>query len=296
MTTYALSLDCASAAEAEAVATALDPVADVVSYFEAGDAGRWSVSAYFEVMPDEADVRGIVAGAGCDPTLGAAVTIASLPETDWVAESQRRLPPVHAGGFVIHGSHDRDSVPHSANAIEIDAGAAFGTAHHGTTVGCLEAIDRLCRDAEATENYRNVLDLGTGSAVLAIAVARRLPSARILATDIDRVAIDVATENARINQAGDAIRFCVADGFGDAEIDARQPFDLIIANILAGPLVAMAGDIAGALSASAAARIVLSGLLDEQADTVMDAYRAHDLCMSQQRSRSGWATLVLQRA
>ncbi len=295
MTLYALNLACPNAAQAESVAAELEPYADAVSYFELEDgATEWMVSAYFQALPDAASIRQAVATASGDDALADSASIGVLADKDWVAESQRLLPPVHAGGFIIHGSHDRETVPRSGRSIEIDAGAAFGTAHHGTTTGCLVAIDMLSREGSGCIAPANILDLGTGSAVLAIAAQRRWSSAQILASDIDPVAIAVAEDNAALNNTGAAIRFAVADGLDDDVIGARSPFDLIIANILAGPLIALAPDVCRALVTGGNARIVLSGLLDDQAEDVLEAYHARSFTASERISHNGWSTLILQ--
>lgn len=295
MTVHIVTLSCASAAQAERVADALEPLADAVSWFEKEDgAAIWIVSAYFDGKPDPVVLKDTVSAATDDTDLAAGMVVKPLPDQDWVAQSQRMLPPVHAGGFVIHGSHDRETVPQDENAIEIEAGAAFGTAHHGTTTGCLEAITQL-HHSDAGERYSNILDLGTGSAVLAIAAERRWPEARILATDIDPIAIIVAEGNASLNRARN-IEFSVADGLDDSAIAERAPFDLLIANILAGPLIALAPGICETVTRAAHGRIVLSGLLDDQADEVTAAYAACGYGVETRLSREGWATLTLRRA
>lgn len=293
MTVQILTLACATARQAEEIADALEPLSDAVSWFEKEDGAEiWIVSAYFDGTPDHAALRKTIATTS-NTDLAAKATIEPVPDKDWVAESQRHLPPVHAGGFVVHGSHDRGSVAQDKNAIEIDAGAAFGTAHHGTTTGCLDAITRLSQSAQA-EKIASVLDLGTGSAVLAIAATRRWPMADVLATDIDPIAITVAESNAAINDAPQ-IQFSVADGLDDPTIVARTPFDLVIANILAGPLIAMAEDVCGVVTDEAHGRVVLSGILEDQAEDVIQAYQKCGYTVDTRTSREGWATLILHR-
>ncbi len=207
--------------------------------------------------------------------------IMQLPETDWVSESQAGLAPIYAGRFVVHGSHDEPD-PSVPFPICIDAGTAFGTGHHGTTKGCLLMLDSLTDLASPTR----ILDLGTGSGVLAIAAAKLFPSAEILATDIDPEAVTVAANNATVN----AVSFsCLqADGF-DSEVLKGQQFELIIANILAGPLKGLAPDIAAALAPGG--RAILSGILDAQAEAVAQAFEATGLTMKKRPSLDGWTSL-----
>lgn len=294
MTVRTLTLTCSSAASAECIAGVLEPLAEAVSYFETDDGMAWTVTAYFGQQPDEALIRQTMTTATGDDTVAASASFEVLADKDWVTESQRLLPPVHAGGFIIHGSHDRETVPHTCNTIEIDAGEAFGTAHHGTTTGCLEAIARLTQQENCAIAPDNILDLGTGSAILAIAAHRQWPSAQILASDIDPVAIAVGERNAALNRAEARIVFVVSDGFCHSAITTRAPFHLIIANILAGPLIGLAGDVCGALAKHEGARVILSGLLEEQTGDVLEAYLARGLSMENQVIRNGWSTLVLK--
>ncbi|MEQ1710744.1 MAG: 50S ribosomal protein L11 methyltransferase, partial [Hyphomicrobium sp.] len=219
----------------------IDPAPDALTMFEQSpetSGGAWRIEAYFSERPDAKALHReleLLMGRSL-PTLAPE----DIPDLNWVALSQAALPPVAAGRFTIHGSHDRDRVPRGPNAILIDAGEAFGTAHHATTYGCLTAIDRLTR----RRAFSQVLDLGSGSGVLAIAVSRVLPHAQILATDIDRQSVVVATSNMRQNGAAGRVRVAYADGVGAPVVRSRAPYDLVIANILAGPLIALAGDIA----------------------------------------------------
>lgn len=207
--------------------------------------------------------------------------IAQLPETDWVSESQAGLAPIYAGRFVVHGSHDTPD-PNLPFPICIDAGTAFGTGHHGTTKGCLLMLDSLADLAPPAR----ILDLGTGSGVLAIAAAKLFPSAEILSTDIDPEAVTVASNNAKVN----AVSFsCLqADGFGNLALKDRH-FELIIANILAGPLKGLAPDIAAALAPGG--RAILSGILDAQAEAVTQAFEATGLTVKKRPSLDGWTSL-----
>lgn len=215
--------------------------------------------------------------------------IAQLPDEDWVSKSQAGLPPVEAGRFWLYGSHDKDIIPVSIPyPIEINAGLAFGTGHHGTTKGCLLIFDKLLH---AGFNPEKVLDLGCGAGVLAIAAAKALKR-NILATDIDPDAITVTLENARLNKTHQYIESHQADGFESPHLKG-QKFDLIFANILAGPLMGLAADINTALAPNG--RVILSGILDEQAEKVAQTFIEKGLEITPQPSLSGWTSLLGSR-
>jgi len=212
--------------------------------------------------------------------------ITQLPDEDWVSKSQAGLPPVEAGRFWLYGSHDKDDIPASVPyPIEINAGLAFGTGHHGTTKGCLLIFDQLLKDGF---NPKHVLDLGCGAGVLAIAAAKAL-NCPILCTDIDMDAIEVTHQNALINDVSENVKGYQADGFDNPHLSSRQ-FDLIFANILAGPLMELAPDIATALAPGG--KVILSGILDEQAKTVAKAFIKKGLGVTPQPSLSGWTSLL----
>ena len=244
--------------------------------------GRWQVVVYFETAPGKDERAALARLAGA-----AKFAIAALPKTDWVAKSLAGLAPVRAGPFLVHGGHDRAKVRANDIAIEIEAGMAFGTGHHGTTAGCLIAIDR---EAKA-RRIVNALDVGTGSGVLAIALAKRA-HARVTASDIDPVAVKVARENVRLNGVARLVRTLVATGLNHAAIEAGAPYDLIVANILAGPLVTLAPAIARHLAPGGT--VILSGLLIEQQRRVAAAYRGQRLRFVGAIPLSEWATLVLR--
>lgn len=249
-----------------------------VSIFEAGD-DAVSVQALYKI---EATAE----AARSEMPAHLETTVVQLPDEDWVGLSQSGLPPIKAGRFFVHGSHD--TPPDDAVfPVLVDAGQAFGTGHHGTTTGCLLMLDEL--DAQGLRP-ETILDLGTGAGILAIAAAKLFPAADILATDIDPVATQVAEANAAIN----AVQFrCVtANGFDTPSLKARS-FDLIIANILAGPLRGLAGDIARAMNKNGTA--ILSGILDEQAEWVADAFRAESLSVAVKPSLDGWTSLLASR-
>ncbi|MET0747531.1 MAG: 50S ribosomal protein L11 methyltransferase [Rhizobium sp.] len=211
-----------------------------------------------------------------------------IPDVDWIAKSLDGLKPVRAGRFVVHGSHDRDKIRASEIAIEIDAGQAFGTGHHGTTAGCLETIEKVVR----SRRVRNALDLGTGSGVLAIAV-RKLKNVPVLATDIDPIAVRVARENVERNGIASGIALETAPGFHSTAFSRHGPFDLIIANILARPLIRMAPQLAAHLAPGGS--VILSGILAAQRWKVIAAYNGARLRHVRTIWRNGWVTIHLDR-
>lgn len=272
-------------ADAEAAAAALDadPALEGATYSileEDEDKGVWRIDA-FPTSDDEA--AGIEAALRRFPLK---VTVEPLADADWLAMALSGLPPVRAGRFFIYGVHDRGAVPPSAVALRIEAGAAFGTGHHGTTVGCLLAYDDLLK----AQRFPKVLDVGAGTGVLAIAAART-GSQVAVGTDIDRVSVRIARDNARINKV-DA-RFVHASGLGHRLVAEHGPYDLVFANILAGPLVFLAQDIRGALRPGGIA--ILSGLLRTQERRVKAAYLSRGFRVKRRIHRDAWATLVLER-
>ena len=212
----------------------------------------------------------------------------ALPDIDWVSRSLEGLKPVRAGRFFVHGAHDRRKRHSGELAIEIEAGLAFGTGHHGTTAGCLEMLEQVVR----REHPRNALDLGTGSAVLAIAVAK-LAHIRVLATDIDPIAVKVAADNARLNHVKALVETVTAPGFHHPIFGKRAPFDLIVANILARPLMRLAPQMAAHIAWGGS--IVLSGILDRQRDAVISAYVGQSFRHVRTLHREGWVTIHLKR-
>ncbi len=272
-------------APARALVAAIDD--DDVLWMRAFDLSEtapdsWQVAVYFEHEPDAAERAALARLAGEH------FAIKPLPETDWVAKSLEGLAPVRAGRFLIHGRHDRAKAQANDLAIEIEAGLAFGTGHHGTTTGCLLAIDRVAK----TRPIINALDVGTGSGVLAIAIAKRSHCA-VLASDIDPVAVKVARENVRPNGVSRFVRTITATGLSHAAIEKRAPYDLIVANILAGPLVALAPAIRRHLAPGGV--VILSGLLTEQRRRVAAMYRGQGLVFAGAIVRGEWTTLILRR-
>ena len=244
----------------------------------------FEVSVYtFEPDEIEPRIRDIL---GSD-SFGLELKREQVPDIDWVAHSLEGLKPVRAGRFFVHGSHDRDKRRINDLGIEIDAGQAFGTGHHGTTSGCLDMISQVIR----REHPRNALDLGTGSAVLAIGIAKLAPI-RILATDIDPVAVAVAQENVVKNGVAARIQTETATGFHHPAMRAAAPFDLIVANILARPLMQLAPEMRKHLAWGGS--LILSGILETQREKVLAAYRVQGLFHINTLRREGWVTLHLK--
>ena len=261
----------------------VEPGPGGVGVFEMEDgSGLWEVGAYFEERPPAAALMLLEAA------FGVRFAVSELPETDWVAHVRRELRPVEAGRFVVHGAHDADRVPEGKVGLLIEASMAFGTGHHGTTLGCLRAIDRL-----AGEGARGpVLDLGCGTAVLAMAAAHAL-GGPVIASDLDPVAVEVARANVAANGLGARVECLEADGAAHPRIAALAPYGLVLANILLGPLVALAPDVARATRPGG--RVVLSGILAEQADEAAARYAEVGLVERGREVLGDWATLTLGR-
>ena len=273
-------------AEAEAAAEAID--ADIAlegaTYSileEDEDRNVWRIDA-FPTTEDEAD--GLMQVLGGFPALTSAKE--KLADADWLAMALSGLPPVRAGRFFVFGAHDQGLAPLSAVSLRIEAGAAFGTGHHGTTVGCLLAYDALLKKAR----FRRVLDVGAGTGVLAIAAARTGTPVAV-GTDIDAPSVRISNENARLNRTH--ARFVHANGLNHKDVTAHAPYDLVFANILARPLVSLSQDIKLALKPGGIA--ILSGLLRTQERTVRAAYVSKGFRVVSHIHRDAWATLVLQR-
>ncbi|PBB34677.1 50S ribosomal protein L11 methyltransferase [Mesorhizobium sp. WSM3868] len=281
----------AGKAEADRIFAALDaafedeglPLA-VLEVDEANDIHEVSLYADGDVDAVAVRINRILA----DLALPKQVEREALPDIDWVARSLEGLKPVRAGRFFVHGAHDRDKRRSGDLAIEIEAGLAFGTGHHGTTAGCLELLEQVV----LRERPGNALDLGTGSAVLAIALAKHahIP---VLATDIDPVAVRVAATNARLNQVKALVETVTAPGFHHPIFARRAPFDLIVANILARPLMRLAPEMARHIRLGGS--LVLSGILDRQRDAVISAYVGQSFRHVRTLHREGWVTIHLKR-
>jgi ribosomal protein L11 methyltransferase len=262
-----------------------DPTDTASACYEADD--DWIVALYVTHASDREALRDMVAMAA-GRAAASTLTFETIQEKDWIAASLAGLPPVQAGRFVVHGRHDRTRLPVNRIGIEIEAALAFGTGHHGTTRGCLLAIDHLLK----ARRPRRILDIGTGSGVLAIAAARacRRP---VLASDVDRSAVAVARQNARANRAGKFVDVIRADGVRDRQFRGRAPYDLMLANILLQPLKRFAAPLARL--AVPRGFIVLSGLLPSQVNAALAAYRMQALALEYRILLDGWATLVLTR-
>ena len=265
----------------------MDPEPTGVGVFEIeDDSGLWEVGAYFLEKPDMVMLEVIALAFGAKP-----FALSELPEIDWVAKVRRELSPVEAGRFFVYGSHDADKVPVGRVALQIEATVAFGTGHHGTTLGCLRAFDRLF---EAGFRPAKVADIGCGTAVLAMAAAAVLPEALVIASDIDEVAVEVAVANVGINGLEGRVECLEAAGFGHARLAEAAPFDLVFANILKGPLIELAPDMAAHVGKGGLC--ILSGLLVVQAEAVTAAYVAEGFALEAREDIGEWSTLVLRRA
>jgi len=274
---------------AQALAAAverLDPEPTGVGVFEIEDgSGLWEVGVYFMDEPNGMVLDMLALAFGARP-----FAVSEVPETDWVAKVRRELQPVDAGRFFVFGSHDADRVPAGRVALQIEATVAFGTGHHGTTLGCLLAFDGLVGRGFTAAR---VADIGCGTAVLAMAAAVVLPGARVIASDIDRIAVDVARANVAINGLQGRVDCLEAAGFAHPRLDEAAPFDLVFANILKGPLVELAPAMAAHVAAGGL--IILSGILVDQARAITAAYGAAGFAPLDRADIADWATLVLRR-
>lgn len=291
MPTYSALTTLMGEDAAEALAEAVEkmkPEPTGVGVFEIeDDSGLWEVGAYFLEQPDEVVLDVLALAFGAKP-----FAVSEIPEIDWVAKVRRELSPVEAGRFFVYGSHDADKVPQDAGrvALQIEATVAFGTGHHGTTLGCLKAFDRLY---EGGFRPASVADIGCGTAVLAMAAAAVLPDALVIASDIDQVAVDVARANVDINGLTGRLDCLEAAGFAHPRLAEAGPFDLVFANILKGPLVELAPEMARHVAPNGLA--ILSGLLVVQAEAVTAAYVAAEFTLQSRDDIGEWSTLVLKR-
>ncbi|MEM1273047.1 MAG: 50S ribosomal protein L11 methyltransferase [Pseudomonadota bacterium] len=287
MTTWTALTTVLGEAEAAMLGEALEdltPAPTGVGVFKLEDgSGLWEVGGYFAERPDTVALAILSAAHRAKD-----FAVSEVPETDWVAHVRRELHPVEAGRFFVYGSHDKDRVPEDRIALLIEAAMAFGTGHHGTTQGCLEALDTLVEQGfEATR----IADIGCGTAVLAMAAASVWPEATtIIASDIDRVAVDVATANVAANGLKARVECVEAAGFEHPRL-AEAQFDLVFANILKGPLVALAPEFARRRALDG--RVILSGLLTSQAPEVIAAYRDLGLLVLDEKQIGEWSTLTL---
>lgn len=287
MTTYTALTTLTGKPAAQALADAMEniePTPMGVGVFEVEDnSGLWEVGVYFEDAPDDIVLSLLAVTFGAKPFV-----ISEVPETDWVAHVKRELPPVEAGRFFVYGTHDADALPEGRVGLLIDAAMAFGTGHHGTTLGCLKAYDRLLGDM----TFNDVADVGCGTAVLAMAAAKT-GSANVIASDIDPVAVDVAEANMSANGMGAAVKCVTAAGFDDPALGGAAPFDLIFANILKGPLIMLAPDMSKHTKPKGFA--ILSGLLNEQAEEIIGVYARNGYNLAHHDKIGEWSTLTLRK-
>ena len=292
---HVMRLDCDEATArhvVDVIVESFDPAETAAAAFETPGAAPswagapWLVEVFFGHPPDEAAVRALVTIV-TDAATAARATFDAVAKQDWVAASLEGLEAVREGRFVVHGSHGRHAVGVGDIGIEIEAALAFGTGHHGTTRGCLAALNEMGRRRRPVR----ILDVGTGTGVLAIAAARRFRR-RIAAGDIDAIAVEAARDNARKNRAHGFVRPVRAAGLGHPALRSGGPYDLIMANILARPLRALAPSIRARVAPGG--EIVLSGLLGGDVPGVVSAYRAQGLILVRRRMLEGWATLLFR--
>ena len=289
MTTFTALTHTLGREAAEALAEAgegliPEPVGSGIFEIEDGS-NRWEVGLYFTESPDELALALLAAAWGAAPFV-----VSELPDVDWVAHVKRELSPVEAGRFFVYGSHDADKVPAGSVPLLIEAAMAFGTGHHGTTLGCLTALDAL---ATSGVHAKNTVDIGCGTAVLGMAAARIWPE-HVLASDIDPVAVETAAANVRANGLAGRVTCLEAAGFGHPDLLAAAPFDLIFANILKAPLIALAPDMGR--HCAPGGHVILSGILHEQADEVIAAYLAQGFTLVSRDAFGDWTTLVMKRS
>ncbi len=293
MSTFSALTTVAGEDRANAIGMALEqmePKPVGVGVFEIeDDSGLWELGAYYLEAPNEALLDMVAQAFGARP-----FAVSDIPDIDWVAKVRRELAPVEAGRFFVYGSHDGEPAAVAKAlgrvTLQIEATVAFGTGHHGTTLGCLRAFDRLY---DAGLRPARVADIGCGTAVLALAAAAVLPEALIIASDIDQVAVDVALANVSINGMAGRIECREAAGFAHPRLAECAPFDLIFANILKGPLVELAPDMAK--NCARGGRLILSGLLVVQADSILAAYVAQGFVSEMREDLGEWTALVLKK-
>ena len=289
MPTYSALTTLTGEDAANALATAVEkmnPAPIGVGVFEIeDDSGLWEVGTYFLDPPSEVLLDVLALAYGARP-----FAVSELPDIDWVAKVRRELSPVEAGRFFVFGSHDADRVPPGRVALQIEATVAFGTGHHGTTLGCLRAFDRLL---DAGFMARRVADIGCGTAVLAMAAAAVLPDALVIASDIDQVAVDVALANVAINTMQGRVECLEAAGFAHPRLHEAAPYDLVFANILKGPLVELAPAMAAHVAQNGL--VILSGLLVVQAEAITAAYVAAGFSAQGREDLGEWSALVMRR-
>ena len=288
MLTYTALTNLPGKLQADALVEALenlDPAPTGVGMFEVEDGQDiWEVGGYFLEAPSDISLALLSVAYGAN-----SFVVSEVPDQDWVAKVQRELPPVEAGRFFVYGSHDLEHLPAGRIGLLIEAAMAFGTGHHGTTLGCLRAFDRLL---EQGRSFENVLDLGCGTAVLAMAAARMSLNS-VIASDIDPVAVEVALVNVLANDLEGRVNCVESIGFDAPALAQAAPFDLIFANILKGPLIDLAPAMAVHLAPGGIA--ILSGLLVEQADDIVAVYNAQGVDLVKREDLGEWTALTLTR-
>jgi ribosomal protein L11 methyltransferase len=275
----------ADALDCEGDAFAEDGITLTAVLMEEPKPERWYLEAF---CPEEPDTT-LIARLRSLTSSEEAAEVARLPDTDWVTLSQAGLAPISAGRFYIYSSYYEGSAPPGSIALRIEAAQAFGTGTHVTTSGCLQLLDRLGK----SKSYRNILDLGTGTGILAFAAARLWPRARILASDIDPVAVEVAQGFARANALSGRVALLAAPGLQHPALRRHAPYDLLLANILAGPLITLAPELARAVAPGG--HLILAGLLDTQEQAVDGAYRAAGFQRVARLQQGDWTCLLLRR-
>ncbi|MGC8201847.1 50S ribosomal protein L11 methyltransferase [Aliiroseovarius sp. PTFE2010] len=288
MTTFTALTTLPGKTPAEALGDAMEtlsPEPTGVGVFEIEDgSGLWEVGGYFTERPDSVGLALLAAMHGAKDFV-----VSELPDRDWVAHVRRELSPVEAGRFFVYGHHDADKLPASKIGLLIEAAMAFGTGHHGTTLGCLRALDRLLDDGFVPQN---AADIGCGTAVLAMAAAH-VSANQVLASDIDEVAVEVAQANVVANGLEGRVLCIEAAGFDHPDLRAKAPFDLIFANILKGPLIDLAPGMAGASAEGGV--VILSGILNEQSNDVIAAYEQNGYKLVSREEIVEWSTLILKK-
>ncbi|MEE9428695.1 MAG: 50S ribosomal protein L11 methyltransferase [Paracoccaceae bacterium] len=288
MATFTAFTVLAGESEAEQLGLALerlDPEPMGIGVFVVEDgSGLWEVGGYFTAAPDEPALLLLAAAFGAKPFV-----VSELPETDWVSHVKRELSPVEAGRFYVHGSHDATKVPTGSVGLLIEASMAFGTGHHGTTLGCLQALEQLMAGGFVANS---VADIGSGTAVLAMAAAHCY-AGPVFASDIDPVAVDVARANVMANRLDHRVVCLQASGFDHAELKAAAPFDLVFANILKGPLIELAPAMEKVTKKGS--QVILSGILTTQADAIVSVYARYGYNLANRRDIVEWTTLTLEK-
>ena len=286
MTSWSALTTLPGKAPAEALGAALEAVTPEpigIGVFEIEDgSGLWEVGSYFTKAPDSVQLDLLAAVHGAKP-----FTVSEVPDKDWVAEVKRELAPIQAGRFFLYGSHDADRVPKDCVPLLIEAAMAFGTGHHGTTKGCLLEFDKLLTEGHAKGP---VLDLGCGTAVLAMAAAKVM-TGPILASDIDDVATDTARANLMVNGLDDGVDVVTAAGLNDPKLREKTPYGLIFANILKGPLIELAPEISTVMGDSG--HLILSGILSEQREETVNSYRNQRFNVINETQIDDWLAITM---